>query len=76
MLFESVRPDSRVMFMSGYPANNLMHRAKLPEDAVMMSKPIDMEKLSSVIRVLAKNPGKDIKEHWSAMTGQWRLANG
>lgn len=75
-LFESVRPDSRVMYMSGYPANNLMHRAKLPEDAVMMSKPIDMEKLSSIIRMLAKNPDKDIKDHWSAVTGQWRLANG
>lgn len=75
-LFESVRPNSQVMFMSGYPANNLMARVRLPEGAVMMSKPLDMEKLSAVIRTLAENPDRSDKERWSAITREWRTALG
>ncbi|PZQ46957.1 MAG: hypothetical protein DI551_04185 [Micavibrio aeruginosavorus] len=73
-LFESVRPHSQIMFMSGYPANGLMSRVPLPEGAVMMSKPIDMKKLICMIHSLAKNHGKDAKEKWSALTSQWRTA--
>jgi signal transduction histidine kinase/ActR/RegA family two-component response regulator len=75
-LFESVRPESQVMFMSGYPANNLMARVNLPDNAVIMPKPIDIGTLSGMIRTLAKNQGENIKEKWTAITGQWRSANG
>lgn len=75
-LFGSIRPDSQVMFMSGYPANNLMARVNLPEGAVMMSKPLDMEKLSSVIRVLAENPDRSDKAPWREITREWRMARG
>lgn len=74
-LFESVRPNSRVMFMSGYPEKSLMNRVKLPEGAVMMSKPLNMEKLSSVIRMLAQTPDRSDKSQWSLMTQEWRTAN-
>lgn len=75
-LFESVRPDSKVMFMSGYPANNLMARVNLPENAVIMPKPIDISALSGMIKTLANNQGQNVKEKWAAITGQWRSANG
>lgn len=75
-LFESVRPDSQVMFMSGYPANNITSRIKLPENAVMMPKPVDIDKLMSIIRMLAKNQNRQDKERLAAITGQWRAVNG
>ncbi len=73
-LFESVRPDARVMFMSGYPATGTMARVPLPEGAVMMPKPIDVKKLARVIKTVAEDQTRDIKERWTAMTGQWRTA--
>lgn len=75
-LFESVRPESRVMFMSGYPANNLMTRVTLPDNAVMMPKPVEIKKLTALLGMMAKNRGEDIREKWKKMTGQWRTANG
>lgn len=75
-LFESLRPESQVMFMSGYPAKNLMARVNLPDNAVIMPKPIDIGTLSGMIRTLAKNQGQNIKEKWAVITGQWRSANG
>lgn len=74
-LFESVRPESQVMFMSGYPANNLMSRVNMPEDAVMVSKPVDMEKLNSVLRLFADKIREPNKEKWTAILRQWRTAN-
>ncbi len=72
-LFKSVRPESQVMFMSGYPANGDMARVSLPEDALMMPKPIDVNKLVSIIQDMAKAPS-DVKAHWKKITGQWRRA--
>ena len=48
-LFTSCRPESHVMFMSGYPATGQMARVTLPKDAVLMSKPINFEKLKKAI---------------------------
>jgi len=73
-LFGEIRPDSRVMFMSGYPASGLMSRVPLPEGAVMMPKPVDVHKLAVVIRQLAESQTKNMKDRWSQLTGQWRMA--
>jgi DNA-binding NtrC family response regulator len=52
-LFQACRPESKVLFMSGYPANGQMARVNLPEDALLMPKPVNFEALKSVVRSLA-----------------------
>ena len=71
-IFSSIRPESKVMFISGYPANGVMSRVPIPEGAVIMPKPIDVNKLASVIRDMAASPKTDIKERWKILTGQWK----
>ncbi len=48
-LLTSLRPETQVIFMSGYPANGNMAPVELPQDATFIAKPVDYEKL---IRVL------------------------
>ena len=48
-LLTSLRPETEVIFMSGYPANGNMAPVELPEGATFMAKPVDYEK---IVRVL------------------------
>ncbi len=70
-LFEAVRPDSKVMFMSGYPTKGQMARVALPEDAFFMPKPVDYKKLGSVLKSMVARED-NIKDRWKALTGHWR----
>ncbi len=49
-LFGEVRPSAKVMFMSGYPENGKLARVCVPKGAALMTKPVDMQKLSSAVR--------------------------
>ena len=71
-LFESVRPESKVMFMSGYPANGQMARVTLPESAFFLSKPIDFQKLGEVLKNMSRKPDENIKSRWGAIASQWK----
>lgn len=73
-LFGECRPNSTVMFMSGYPANGQMARVKLPEGALLMPKPVDFEKLSAIVKSVVKGQNDNLKDRWEALTGQWRSA--
>ncbi|MFP4465313.1 MAG: ATP-binding protein [Alphaproteobacteria bacterium] len=48
-LFTALRPDSKVIFMSGFPARGDMAPVELPEDAVFIAKPIVYEKLAEML---------------------------
>ncbi len=48
-LFSALRPDSSVVFMSGYPANGDMAPVELPAEASFIAKPVDFKKLIKVI---------------------------
>ncbi len=72
-MFESVRPRSKIMFMSGYPANGLMARVPLPEGAFLMAKPVDFKKLGNLLRKMTKSEGAG-KHGWQEMASQWRSA--
>lgn len=72
-LFESVRPESKVMFMSGYPANGQMARVSLPDNAFFMSKPIDFQKLGEVLRTMAQpSHEEDLRSRWRNIATQWK----
>lgn len=73
-LFAESRPRSRVMFMSGYPAHGQMARVTLPENAILMPKPVEYEKLCAIIKSLVATHNDNLKEHWKTLTGKWKSA--
>jgi len=48
-LFTSLRPETKVMFMSGFPASGGMAPVELPLDSVFIAKPVVYEKLIQVL---------------------------
>jgi len=71
-LFESVRPESKVMFMSGYPASGQMARVSLPDSAFFMSKPVDFQKLGEALKEMAQDHGQNLKHRWKILADQWK----
>ncbi len=71
-LFGSVRPESRVMFMSGYPANGQMARVSLPDSAFFMPKPVEFNKLCEVLKTMTDEHSSTLKERWRVLSGQWK----
>lgn len=49
-LMASLRPDMKVMFMSGYPASGDMAPIEIPKDAVFAAKPVNYDKLACLLR--------------------------
>lgn len=73
-LFSACRPDSKVMFMSGYPANGQMARVPLPEGAFLMPKPINFENLKNVVASLLNNGNDNALSDVKKVTGEWKVA--
>jgi signal transduction histidine kinase len=48
-LFTSLRPETKVMFMSGFPANGNMAPVELPKDSVFVAKPVGYESLVQML---------------------------
>lgn len=49
-LFRKARPDTKIVFMSGYPAGGQSGRVSLPEDASLLAKPVKMENLVALLQ--------------------------
>lgn len=73
-LFKQSRPESQVLFMSGYPAQGQMARVSLPKDAFLMPKPLDFEKLRDLVKSMVLNQNDNMKERWKTIMGQWKIA--
>ena len=58
-LLTSLRPDTKVIFMSGFPANGDMAPVELPEDAVFIAKPVAYEKLVQILCFTLVGEGKE-----------------
>lgn len=48
-LLQSLRPETKVIFMSGYPASGDMARVELPAQACFIAKPVKCETLVQII---------------------------
>jgi len=48
-LFKSVRPDSEVIYMSGYPFLDGQGDIKIPEDAIFINKPLQEDKVKMIL---------------------------
>jgi two-component system, cell cycle sensor histidine kinase and response regulator CckA len=71
-LFIACRPESKVMFMSGYPAHGPMAPVQIPDGVMLMPKPIDYSKLSKIITKILKDGNDNFSYNWRALTGQWK----
>lgn len=60
-LFHQVRPETKILFMSGYPVRNELSDLELPEDAVFMPKPIREENLRKTLETVATGQDARLK---------------
>ena len=68
-LIENIRHETRVIYMSGYPATGQMARIQLPQEAVFMAKPIDPTHLWGIMDTLQQDEDNNVE-------GLMRLAGG
>lgn len=68
-LFESLRPNTKTLFMSGYPANTDTSKIALPDDAYLISKPIEYKKLIQVLAELGNVTQKSNSDAIGRMAG-------
>lgn len=52
-LFREVRPDTHIVFMSGYPVRGEISEIDLPDDVVFLAKPIMQENLKKIMEQAA-----------------------
>jgi nitrogen-specific signal transduction histidine kinase len=55
---ESVRPGLRTLFVSGYTAETVRDRGRLPEDSAFLEKPFDQLSLLRAVRALLGRPAR------------------
>lgn len=70
-LFLSLRPNTKVIFMSGYPATGQLAPVELPEGAFFMAKPVSYENMLLMLKGLlgdgdaqALRQAEDSARHW------------
>lgn len=79
-MFEALRPDSRVIFMSGYPADKTQTNSTLPEDAVFLAKPVpydDLVRKMCHVLGMAGAEGLEVNQNevmWRTQTSQEQMA--
>lgn len=67
-LFTSLRPDSKTVFISGYPAAGNMARIELPRDACLLPKPVAYERLADILGRMTQGT---MQTGLSRMAGEW-----
>lgn len=74
-LMEAVRPDTKIIYMSGYPATGQMARITLPNDALFLAKPIDPRHLMTIMNNLSED-GESISPYsdgLARLAGAWNF---
>lgn len=72
----SLRPETKVVFMSGYPGSGEMAPVEVPDTAVFLPKPVDYDRLVvTLYETLRNNPSEtasnnpdDVNPHWVSTT--------
>ncbi len=62
-LFLSLRPDTNVLYISGYPALRDDDHIQIPEHSPFLAKPVEYEKLIGLIGELVSHPGNMNEEN-------------
>jgi signal transduction histidine kinase/ActR/RegA family two-component response regulator len=67
-LMTEVRPNTKIVFMSGYPANGAMAQVQLPNDVSFMAKPVTAETVAQMFKQQISGVRDGAKEE---MTRRW-----
>lgn len=67
-LFTSLRPDSKTVYISGYPAAGNMARIELPQGALLLPKPVAYERLAQILGRMTQG---SMQTGLSRMAGEW-----
>jgi len=70
-LFASVRPDTKTVFISGYPADDISGRIHLPAGSVLLPKPIEYKNLAYILKNMAEDGNDEEQDGLQRMAGQW-----
>ncbi|MCH8037055.1 MAG: PAS domain S-box protein [Proteobacteria bacterium] len=63
---KETRPDTKILFMSGYPSRGGIKRIDLPEDVRLLQKPLDPEHLAHAVHEILEHggaPARHEQEH-------------
>lgn len=72
-IFREHRPEAKIVFMSGYPAGGHMGRVPLPNNAILLAKPVKLESLISVLQKLALQKSQSWDDAPKPSSGRWRI---
>lgn len=70
-LFLALRPDAKVIFMSGYPTSGNLAPVDLPADAYFMAKPISYDALAVMLRERIEGEGSGGLRQAQGTTRHW-----
>jgi PAS domain S-box-containing protein len=54
--WRAIRPDTRILFMTGYAPNDMLRNGVLPNDAGLLRKPFTVEELTGMVRATLDAP--------------------
>lgn len=74
-MMAEVRPESKILFMSGYPANGAMARVQLPDNAWLLAKPVEFDRLAGILAARLQD-NADAKDKSTHGLYRWQSASG
>ncbi len=69
-LFETIRPKTKTIYMSGYPAGGGAARIQMPEGSYLVPKPIAYDKLAYILRRMSAPNFENSLEHMAGNTNE------
>lgn len=71
-LMAQLRPETKTVFMSGYPAGSSANHIQVPNDAVLLAKPVSLEKLATYLYRSLNVDEAEPQEHSSLPMHHWQ----
>ena len=56
-LFSAIRPETRIIYLSAFPANGALSKLEIPEGSNLLPKPVDICKLGKLMHDLLNDSG-------------------
>ncbi len=74
-LVSSLSPETKIIFMSGYPANGDMAPVQLPEDLSFVAKPVDYNALAALLFNKLREGTPETKSLASEFMPRWKTTD-
>lgn len=74
-LIGEMRPETQIIFMSGYPGSGTLARVEVPQDACLLAKPVQFETLAGVLEQHAQSKYMARKAEPDKSIGRWQTGD-